>query len=115
VQEEEHHGDGQRRELQPVLERLHECDRTHAAESHVAGHHDRYHEGAQRVRAAGDGLEGEARALHLRHKVEPADEDDEKGGDRPEPRGAEAQLAEVRQVNARDRRSGAATNSSSAS
>ncbi len=81
VEHEEENGHGQRGELEPVLEGLHERDRTHAAKGDVAGHHRRDQQGADQVRPAGHGLQRESRALELRHQVEPSDEHHERGGE----------------------------------
>ncbi len=94
---EEEHGQRDRGELEPELERLDERDRAHPAGDDVEHDDDRDDERADPPRGPGDGPQREAGALELRQQVEPADADDEHRrqpahGPRPQP-----DLGEVRQ------------------
>ena len=73
-QQQEEHRHGQRGELQPVLERLHERDRPHAAGSTLTTTTTATSSPPDPRRRAGDVLQRQAGALELRHQVEPADE-----------------------------------------
>ena len=94
--EEEHERYQEQDELQPVLEGLHERDAAHPAGQDVQQHDDRDDAAAQPPRGAGEGPEGQPRALELRHQVEHTDQHDQAAGHAPGGPGLQAQLGEVR-------------------
>ncbi len=73
--------DGERSQLDPVLECLHDGDRVHPAGVDVQRHDHHDYGGTDPLRLAGDFVQGQAGTLQLRHQVKPADDDDESGAD----------------------------------
>ena len=72
-------GNADRAQLQPVLKALDEGDSLHAAHRDVAAHDHAEGRRADPVRRAEHPLQRDARALHLRQQVEPADDEHERG------------------------------------
>ena len=94
-QHEDRHAD--REHLDPVLHGLHERDALHAAERDVERDHRADEHDARPVGHAGENVrERDARALHLRHRVEKPDEQHEAHGDLAKERRVEPALGEIR-------------------
>ena len=87
-QDERGHADGG--ELEPVLHRLDERDRAHAARDDVGEDHHRDDEPAEPGRCTGHRLQRQPGALELRQQVEPADPEDEHGARAGGPRRSRA-------------------------
>ena len=91
---ENRHAD--REHFYPILECLHEGDALHTAERDVEGDHCADEHDADPVRETWENVgEGDARALHLRHRVEKSDEEDETHGDFTEERRVKPALGEI--------------------
>ena len=95
VQQQQAGGQRDRERLEPVLERLHVGDAAHPAERHVERHDaaDRHH--ADPVGRVDDLPERQAGALELGHEVEAADQQHDRGRQRPQRRRAQPRLGEV--------------------
>ena len=94
-EDEDREGDGE--DLEPILEGLDQRDALHAAERDVEGDDRAHDHDAGPIRQAGEDVsERGARALHLGHGVEEADEEHEADRDLAEHRRIIAALGEVR-------------------
>jgi hypothetical protein len=95
--DQQHQGrDADRAQLQPVLEALDEGDSLHSAHRDVAAHDHAKDHHAHPVRCAEHPLQRDARALHLRQQVEPADDEDQQGRHLAQATGPQTADREVR-------------------
>ena len=95
--EQQERRDADRGELEPVLHRLHEGDRAHAAGDHVGQDHDGDDEATDPGGRPGDGLQGQAGALELRQEVEPPDPEHQDRAEPADDRALQPGLGEVGQ------------------
>ena len=106
-------GHRDRGEFEPVLERLHERDRPHAAADHVRDDDSADRDAPTQTGTPEQDLQRQSGALELRDQVQRADDDDDDHRERAQPAEPSRNSAKSGTVYAPERRSGAATNSSS--
>ncbi len=94
--DQEERGDGERGDLEPVLERLHQGDAFHATAGDPQRHDDTEHDDADPLGSPESDLKGQPCAFELRQQVEAADDEHGAGGRPAQLRRLQTPFGEVR-------------------